>query len=72
MGFMAGVLTYFVQLGPHLPIDAKGWGSAGLAAAMFAWGVMQKDGNVSHTSNPMSPQVVSPVNEAKANTADAS
>jgi hypothetical protein len=69
IGFVAGILTYFVQLGPHLPNTGAEWGSAGLAAAIFAFGAVTKDANVSNAPAPVSAQPVSVVNEAKPNPA---
>ena len=41
--FMAAFLTYFTQVQGAWPTTWKELGSACLAAAMFAWGVVGKD-----------------------------
>ena len=42
-GVLAGVLNYFVSLGPNLPTTPAEWGMALLSALMVALGIAAKD-----------------------------
>lgn len=53
VGFVAGVATYFAQMGANLPVDRQGWTSAIIAAALFAMGATAKDSNVSNAPKPV-------------------
>ena len=46
IGFAAGVLAYFANLGPNLPSNGKEWGVALFSAVLAALGVVAKDANV--------------------------
>lgn len=52
IGIIGGVVTYFVELGPNLPTDGKGWGVAVVAAFLAALGIASKDANVSNSTHP--------------------
>jgi hypothetical protein len=52
IGFVAGVSTYFAQMGPNLPTDRHGWTAALISASLFALGAASKDANVSNAPNP--------------------
>ena len=45
-GFALGFFTYLTQNGTKLPSTKQEWGTAAMAAAMAALGVVAKDGNV--------------------------
>lgn len=42
-GFAAAFCTYFTQVGIAIPSNGKEWGSALLAAFLFAWGRVSAD-----------------------------
>ena len=46
IGFAAGVLAYFANLGPNLPSNGKEWGLALFSAVLAALGVVSKDAAV--------------------------
>lgn len=58
MGLLGGMFYYFMQEGVTFPTEAKGWGSAIVAAGIYAWGRMQKDANVSNAPNPAPASIV--------------
>lgn len=52
IGLLAGIVTYFSQLGPNLPTTAAEWGTAFVAALLASLGLGAKDSNVSNAPNP--------------------
>lgn len=60
IGVLAGVTTYFSELGPNLPTTPKEWGIAVAAALISSLGIVAKDYNVSNASVPVPPRVVAP------------
>ena len=59
IGILAGMITYFSQLGPNLPTTTAEWGTAFVAALLAALGMGAKDANVSNAPNP---SLAKPVN----------
>lgn len=52
IGILAGIITYFSQLGPNLPNTAAEWGTAFVAALLAALGMGAQDANVSNAPHP--------------------
>jgi hypothetical protein len=67
IGFVVAFIQYFATVGASIPKTAEEWGHAALSAALFAWGAVQKDWNVSNSPQPAAATTVSAVNEAKPN-----
>jgi hypothetical protein len=65
IAFVAAVLNYFAQLGPNLPETGHDWLITGLSAAMFAWGLVQKDFNKSNAPAPTGTPSTVPILEKK-------
>lgn len=69
IGFVVAFIQYFATIGANFPQTSSDWGHAALSAAIFAWGAVQKDWNVSNSPTPAAATVVSSASEAKPNPA---
>lgn len=67
IAFVVAIVQYFVTLGAELPQTREDWGHVLLSAAIFAWGAVQKDVNVTNSQHPAAATAVPDVLAATPN-----